>query len=859
MDRYFSFILFFIAFGGLSQTYELEGIIKDEQGETLASAVILIADLERKHLGYTVSSMDGKYALKVQTDKTNWIVEVSYLGFRKIIDTLRVTSHKTQRNYKMIEDHDQLNAVVIKTNAIRDTMRIATENYVLNERSTLRDILDQTDGFVLSEDGSISFKGKQINKILINENEVFVGQNKVALDNLEHGIMEEVQLINNYKDKFRIDFDNFTEMVLNVNTNEEFKGVAKWNAEAAGGVKSKFKAKLNGFYFSDSYNAFLVSNTNNIGEKELSFEDMPSLFLEQSSELFREQAPSFFQEKPLSKKAFDSNNSFTLRKQSNRYRLGFIGSYNHAYAVQETELNTYLTFSNSLVKHQQDYLRNSGDFMTGSFRVNYLLSENTGLNISSDLGYLKSDARNHLNIFDYSEQELYAEEALQENPKSILNGNEIEINTLFNNQSKLDVGIKNSIEYTNTVMQSKYIAEEEQLILAQEYELKIHAIQGYAFWENRFSRKLSLGAGVDLENKQQKITLSENKYQRHLNVYTPYVRARGQNKQIEYSARMSSAHYAYKEPDIKNKHKLEFSGNFEYKLNGNSVFRTNIRQSHSQPDMHHSIDTLIRSYNDVLINTVDVDSLISTSRQFNIGFYNYNIARSRGYSISYTREQHKDGLQTVFKSIANRVFYYENYLVDKRNAHTVDLSASKGFYFGEKYNYIHFSGAMQSQFSEFPVLNQDQFQDFKTHQWTYRTGVRYEPRGLFFNRISLSASWVDEEMKVDGDKVANRDTYSLIGGIQKKGEVFSYDIKGGVRRFKSEEVSFSTPVLDVSASWKFSKTLEFTLSGMNLMHLFEIGNTKYTGFNLVSDGTTIQEYSNRYNMNYLMIGLKYRP
>lgn len=858
MIRYFSFIFYFIAFGMYSQTYELEGMIQDEQGEVLLSAVILVSDLDKKYLGYTISDMDGKYALKMRTDKPDWVVEVSYLGFNKIIDTIRATSQKVQKNYKMIQDHNQLDAVVIKTNAIRDTMRIATENYVLNERSTLRDILDQTDGFVVSDDGSISFQGKQINKVLINEKEVFVGQNKVALDNLEHEVMEDVQLINNYRDKFRIDFDNFTEMVLNVNTKEEFKGVAKWNADVAGGVESKFKAKLNGFYFSDSFNAFLVSNTNNIGEKELSFQDMPSQFVEQSSELFREQAPSFFEEKPLSKKAFDSNNSLTLRKQSNRYRLGFIGSYNHAYALQETELNTYLTSTNSLVKQQQDYLRNTGDFMTGSLRVNYLLSENTGLNISSDLGYLKNEIRNHLDVFDYSEQELYAEEALQENPKSILNGNEIEINTLFSKQSKLDVGVKNSLEYTDEAMHSKYIAEEE-LMLAQDYKLKVHTIQGYASWENRLSKKFTLGAGLDLENNQQKITLSEKLYQRNQNVYTPYIRARGQNKRMEYSARIASAHYSFKESNIKSQQKLELSGNFEYKLNGNNTFITNFRQSQSQPDMHHSIDTLMRSYNDVLINTVDVASLISTSKSFNIGFYNSNIARSRSYSINYARNQNKNGLQTVFQSVSDRVFYYENYLVDKQDAHTVDLSASKGFYFGEKYNYINFAGAMQTQFSEFPVLNQDQFQDFKTHQWTYRAGIRYEPRGLFFNRISLSASWADEEMKVDGDKVANRDTYSFIGGIQKKGEVFSYDIKGGMRRFKSEEVSFSTPVLDVSASWKFSKTLEFTLSGMNLMHLLEIGNTEYTGFNLVSDGTTVQEYSNRYNMNYLMLGLKYRP
>src|SRR5699024_11299608 len=104
-----------------------------------------------------------------------------------------------------------------------------------------------------------------------------------------------------------------------------------------------------------------------------------------------------------------------------------------------------------------------------------------------------------------------------------------------------------------------------------------------------------------------------------------------------------------------------------------------------------------------------------------------------------------------------------------------------------------------------------------------------------------------------------KDTYCISASIQKKVTIYSYDISGVVRRFKSEDVSFSSPLLDITANWKYSETMELTLSGMNLLHLFEIGNTEHTGFNLVSDGTTVQEFSNRYNMNYLMIGLKYRP
>src|SRR5690606_17187557 len=112
----------------------------------------------------------------------------------------------------------KLEEIEVKARVYTDTLAIDTEQMNLSKSSTLRDILDRTDGMIVSKDGGISYQGKQINKVLINGKEVFINQNKVALDNLNYEIMENVQVINNYKDKFTLDFNNIKDPVININT-----------------------------------------------------------------------------------------------------------------------------------------------------------------------------------------------------------------------------------------------------------------------------------------------------------------------------------------------------------------------------------------------------------------------------------------------------------------------------------------------------------------------------------------------------------------------------------------------------------------------------------------------------------------
>lgn len=309
-----------------------KGNITNTSNQPIEGVAIVLTDIKNTDstIGYAITNGNGDYEITVKPQiKDSLLLIATHLNYEKVSKILTISASKTAYNLTLKEKSFNLEEIVIEIQKIKDTMAIKTDSLKLTERSTLRDILNKTEGFVVSEDGGITFRGKIIHKVLINKKEVFVNQNKIALDNLEYDMMNDIELINNYRDQYKIDFENFTETVINVNTRDEFKGIFKPSVEGAYGVKNKYQLNFRGLYFSDYLNAFITSNTNNIGKKSFSFTNISEEIKEQSSEFFKDHFTDFFAEDDLLAESFTSNSSITLRKENKKSRLGIVLYYNN--------------------------------------------------------------------------------------------------------------------------------------------------------------------------------------------------------------------------------------------------------------------------------------------------------------------------------------------------------------------------------------------------------------------------------------------------------------------------------------------------------------------------------------------------
>lgn len=179
------------------------------------------------------------------------------------------------------------------------------DKFLIKEDDELKKILTRNPNFNIGNDGTIVYKGKNIDKILVNGKETFDNQNSIALDNIKADMISGLQIVNNYKDPFNMTNDEF-ETVLNLKSKNPSAAITTSNIEAAYGIKSNYKVKGNIMRFSNVINGFIVENANNINENVISLRELTNLFNINMpiSSYFIDGLNNLFEDKTVSKKTF---------------------------------------------------------------------------------------------------------------------------------------------------------------------------------------------------------------------------------------------------------------------------------------------------------------------------------------------------------------------------------------------------------------------------------------------------------------------------------------------------------------------------------------------------------------------------
>lgn len=310
----------------------IKGVVKGDK-EVLIGANVVLYDANETIIAYGMTDVDGKYEIKTEKLQGDHKLEASYFSFRTqslALNATDLSKNQLTHDFNLETDIQTIGEVVIASTFLeKDTVVFELEKLNLDDDDKLRDILERIPSFNVSNDGAIVYDGKSIEKILVNDNLNFVGQNKIALDNIETRTIEDISVIKNYSNDFELDFDDIEETVINIKTKSTDKLIVDGTVEAKYGISNKYQVSGNSFLFSKKFNAFLVTNTNNIGYTDFDEDELTSL-------LSRDNAPSMFQINGINRlfstdefleKNFVNNSNMTIRKQGDRFRLSAILYY----------------------------------------------------------------------------------------------------------------------------------------------------------------------------------------------------------------------------------------------------------------------------------------------------------------------------------------------------------------------------------------------------------------------------------------------------------------------------------------------------------------------------------------------------
>mgnify|MGYP000851686255 CR=1 FL=1 len=223
---------------------------------------------------------NGLFAIPVRYG--SYILHISFIGYNDVYKNVNVTSGNSSvqlGNISISTDNILLSETVVTAKAPEitvkgDTLEYNADSYKVTESAVVEDLLKKMPGVEVDNDGKITVNGKEIKKILVDGEEFFSSDPKVASKNLPAKMVEKLQVLERKTEMAQMTGfdDGEEENVINLMVRPGMKEGLFGNAFAGYGSKDRYEANgmLNYMKNKDQF-TFLggVNNTNNAGFSDL--------------------------------------------------------------------------------------------------------------------------------------------------------------------------------------------------------------------------------------------------------------------------------------------------------------------------------------------------------------------------------------------------------------------------------------------------------------------------------------------------------------------------------------------------------------------------------------------------------------
>jgi hypothetical protein len=226
------------------------------------------------------SKADGTFSIPVKYG--SYIVHISFLGYKDIFKNVQVSasSPTVQLGTLLFQPTEiTLSEVVIAAKApeIRvkgDTLEFNADSYKVTESAVVEDLLKKMPGVEIDKDGKITVHGREIKKILVDGEEFFSDDPKVASKNLPAKMVERLQVLDRRSEMAQMTGfdDDEEETVINLVVRPGMKQGLFGNAFAGYGNKDRYEGNVMLNYMKDKNQYTLlggINNTNNAGFSDL--------------------------------------------------------------------------------------------------------------------------------------------------------------------------------------------------------------------------------------------------------------------------------------------------------------------------------------------------------------------------------------------------------------------------------------------------------------------------------------------------------------------------------------------------------------------------------------------------------------
>lgn len=266
----------FISLSGQKQKLDITGKVVDSLNKPLINATIVVVKKQDSiMLNYGLTNQEGKF--KILNLDTGYLeVQVNYLGFQQKKIPLYQTGLDKEKDLGRIQlekqsellDEIEVTASFIPVQMKDDTIEYNAAAFKVEENAVVEGLLKKLPGVEIDKEGNIKLNGEVINQILVDGEEFFGSNPKLATQNLPADAIAKIQVFDKKSEMaaFSGVDDGNEQKAINLKLKEDRKKGFFGKMAAGYGSRERYSTNFNLNRFSKGEKLSFIVRLNNINQ-----------------------------------------------------------------------------------------------------------------------------------------------------------------------------------------------------------------------------------------------------------------------------------------------------------------------------------------------------------------------------------------------------------------------------------------------------------------------------------------------------------------------------------------------------------------------------------------------------------------
>lgn len=252
---------------------KITGTVESTDGKAVISASVLLKNEKDLIITYSFTDEFGKYVIEIEK-LDNYTLSANAMGFEIKSVALNIDKAKEIKivDFLLKLKTTELNEVVIQTERAitvkKDTIVFNVKSFLQGNEQVVEDLLKKIPGLNVDADGTIKVGNQEVEKIMIDGDDMFEKGYKILTKNMPVNPLEKVELLQRYSNNKHLKgIENSDKVALNLVLKEDAKRVWFGNVSLGYGLVSenRYEVRANLMNFGKKNKFYFLTNGNNIG------------------------------------------------------------------------------------------------------------------------------------------------------------------------------------------------------------------------------------------------------------------------------------------------------------------------------------------------------------------------------------------------------------------------------------------------------------------------------------------------------------------------------------------------------------------------------------------------------------------